>query len=60
MSSQIITLSFVGRYLGEMGVAQYSASIIIFNMTGFSFIQGFGAAIDTLSSQAYGKNKKSP
>ncbi|KPI83826.1 putative membrane transporter protein [Leptomonas seymouri] len=60
MSSQTITLAYVGRYLHKEGTAQYSASIIIFNMCAFSFVQGFGAAIDTLSSQAFGANPKSP
>lgn len=56
MSSQVVTLSYVGRNLGELAVAQYSAGLIILNMAGFSFIYGFGAAIDTLASQAYGKD----
>jgi multidrug resistance protein, MATE family len=60
MSSQTITLAYVGKYLGKEGTAQYSASIIIFNMCAFSFVQGFGAAIDTLSSQAFGADPKSP
>lgn len=60
MSSQTVTLSYVGYYLGEIGIAQYTAGLIIFNMTGFSFIQGFGAVIDTLSAQAFGKNPRAP
>lgn len=60
MSSQTITLMYVGKYLNEVGTAQYSASIIIFNMCAFSFVHGFGAAIDTLSSQAFGTDPKSP
>lgn len=60
MSSQTITMINVGQKLGEEGTAQYSAGIVIFNMCGFSFIQGFGAAIDTLSSQAFGRNSKAP
>lgn len=60
MSSQTITLAFVGSYLQTEGTAQYSASIVIFNMCAFSFVQGFGAAIDTLSSQAFGADPKSP
>lgn len=60
MSSQTVTLAYVGKYLHKEGTAQYSASIIIFNMCAFSFVQGFGAAIDTLSSQAFGADPKSP
>lgn len=60
MSSQTITMYYVGKYLGGVGTAQYSASIIMFNMCAFSIIMGFGAAIDTLSSQAYGADPKSP
>lgn len=60
MSSQTVTLIFVARNHGVMGAAQYSSGITIFNMCGFSFIQGFGAAIDTISSQAYGKDRRSP
>lgn len=60
VSSQTITLAFVGKYLGALGTAQYCAGILFFNMAGFSFTQGFGAAIDTISSQAYGRDRKSP
>ncbi|KAK7199046.1 MatE [Novymonas esmeraldas] len=59
MSTQTITLYYVGKCHRTLGTAQYSASIIIFNMCAFSIIMGFGAAIDTLSSQAFGADPKS-
>nr|CCC94283.1 putative membrane transporter protein [Trypanosoma congolense IL3000] len=59
MSSQTITLMFVGNTLGEAGMAQYSAGLLIFNLLAMSIVCGLGAAIDTISSQAYGHNPRS-
>lgn len=60
MSSQTITMMFVGRMLGATAMAQYSVGIMMFNIFGVSIITGIGSAIDTLASQAFGRNPLSP
>ncbi|KAG8347053.1 putative MatE [Trypanosoma vivax] len=60
MASQTVTLMFVGHHLGEKGMSQYSAGLLVFNVTAMSIVCGLGAAIDTISSQAFGKDSHSP
>ncbi|EAN78617.1 membrane transporter protein, putative [Trypanosoma brucei brucei TREU927] len=60
MASQTITLMFVGNHLGEKGMSEYSAGLLVFNVLAMSIVCGLGAAIDTISSQAYGHDPHSP
>ncbi|RNF22226.1 putative membrane transporter protein [Trypanosoma conorhini] len=59
MASQMITMAFVGHCLGEEGMSQYSAGILVFNVTAMSVVSGLNSAIDTISSQAFGQNPRS-
>ncbi|KAF5219445.1 hypothetical protein ECC02_007588 [Trypanosoma cruzi] len=59
MASQMVTMIFVGHCLGEDGLSQYSAGILVFNVTAMSIISGLNSAIDTISSQAFGRNPRS-
>ena len=56
MSSQVVTTMFVGKELGSSALAQFSVGIMIFNVCGFSIIAGLGSAIDTIASQAFGRD----
>ncbi|ORC92760.1 membrane transporter protein [Trypanosoma theileri] len=60
MSSQMITMVFVGNNLGVDGMSQYSAGLLVFNVMAMSIVSGLGSAIDTICSQAFGQNPRSP
>ncbi|KAH9589302.1 Multi antimicrobial extrusion protein [Trypanosoma melophagium] len=60
MSSQMITMVFVGHHLGADGMSQYSAGLLVFDVMAMSIVSGLGSAIDTICSQAFGQNPRSP
>ncbi|KEG14169.1 membrane transporter protein [Trypanosoma grayi] len=60
MSSQAVTMMFVGHHLGAIGISQYSAGLLVFNVMAMSVVSGLGSAIDTLGSQAFGQDPRSP
>jgi multidrug resistance protein, MATE family len=60
MSAQSITMMFVGSRLGSDALAQYSVGVMVFNICGISVISGIGSAMDTIVSQAYGRDPTSP
>lgn len=60
MSSQSVTMMFVGSRLGSDALAQYSVGIMVFNIFGISILTGIGSAMDTVVSQAYGRDPLSP
>eukprot|EP00257_Ricinus_communis_P026545 XP_025013959.1 protein DETOXIFICATION 16 isoform X1 [Ricinus communis] len=52
-SLQMISVMFVG-HLGELSLASASMATSFAGVTGFSFLQGMGSALETFSGQAYG------
>ena len=54
-AAQQILLMFVGHHLTPTEMAQYVVGISVFNVAGLSLALGFGGALDTLFSQAYGR-----
>eukprot|EP00759_Apiculatamorpha_spiralis_P028970 PhF_6_TR31405/c0_g1_i3/m.46025/K03327/TC.MATE, SLC47A, norM, mdtK, dinF; multidrug resistance protein, MATE family len=55
-SNQAITMMFVGNFLGTDMLAAYTMALSVFNVSGQSLAVGFLACLDTLCSQAYGRN----
>uniref|UniRef100_A0A7S1PNW8 Membrane transporter protein n=1 Tax=Neobodo designis TaxID=312471 RepID=A0A7S1PNW8_NEODS len=58
--NQAITMMFVGQTLGVEELAYYAVGISVFNIVGLSIGLGMATALDTLCSQAYGRDKKGP
>jgi MATE family multidrug resistance protein len=58
--NQAITMMFVGQTLGVEELAYYAVGISVFNIVGLSIGLGMATALDTLCSQAYGRNKEGP
>lgn len=57
-ASQAITMMYVGRSLGQDALAVFALGVSVVNLTGMSLCIGLGSAIDTLCSQAYGRDPK--
>ena len=57
---QAISMMFVGQRLGAAALEQFSLGVTVFNVFGLSLAAGVGSAIDTIASQAYGRDRKSP
>lgn len=57
-ANSVITIMFVGQTLGVITLAQFSVSLTVYNVCGYSLGIGFAAALDTLASQAYGRNQQ--
>ena len=55
-----ITMMFVGQTLGVVSMAQFSVGIVVYNICGYTLGVGLAAALDTLVSQAFGRNPQSP
>jgi MATE family multidrug resistance protein len=58
--NQAITMMFVGQLLGTESLAHYAVGISVFNICGLSIGLGFATGLDTLCSQAYGRDPKGP
>jgi MATE family multidrug resistance protein len=58
--NQAVTMMFVGQLLGVKRLAHYAVGISVFNICGLSIGLGMATALDTLCSQAYGRNPRSP
>jgi MATE family multidrug resistance protein len=54
--TQACTLAFVGHRLGSTLQAAFSIALSVFNVTGMSLAIGFVSSLDTLCSQAYGRD----
>ncbi|XP_050223060.1 protein DETOXIFICATION 16-like [Mercurialis annua] len=52
-SLQMVSVMFVG-HLGELSLAGASMATSFAGVTGFSFLQGMGSALETFAGQAYG------
>ena len=54
-----VTLMVVGHALGTEAQAGYSVAVSMFNLTAVSLAIGLATALDTLASQAFGRNPRS-
>jgi MATE family multidrug resistance protein len=59
MMNQYITLMFVGTHLGADALAHFSVGITVYNVGGFSLAIGMSSTLDTLCSQAFGRDPRS-
>ena len=57
---QVLTQAYVGQRLGKDAVGCYAVGTSIFNVCGLSVGIGFACALDTLASQAYGRDPTGP
>jgi MATE family multidrug resistance protein len=57
---QTATQAFVGRRIGSDALAHYAIGVTAFNIAGLSVGYGLSSALDTLASQAYGRNPRNP
>lgn len=58
-AGSVTTTIFVGQQLG-VKLAQFGIGLLMFNVCGYSLGSGLSAALDTLASQAYGRNPTGP
>ena len=59
-ATQTVTAMFVGKQLGVTCMAQFSVGITVVCVCGISLGVGMAAAVDTIVTQAYGRNPHNP
>ena len=58
--NQTVTLMAIGRALDTNAQATYSVALSVYNVLALSLCLGMATAIDTLASQAFGRDPRSP
>ena len=58
--NQTLTMAFVSRFLGVHAVAEFAIAQGLFNVMTQSICLSLASALDTLVSQAYGRDPRSP